>query len=161
MVQSMLCSRIPPERLAIEKRSDRDEAPSSWRCVVNGVTTKACKTWIPITSPPLTTVYVCVFSIFYVYQYCVFLCPFLFTIFFPLMILFDNHHHHHHHRCQHQHPAESSYRGTTDEDLERERNSEGKIKIALAQAKRAMKFGDSYGAVSALEAVKQVLLCMK
>lgn len=49
-----------------------------------------------------------------------------------------------------------SYRGTTDEDLEREKKSEDVIKAALAKAKRAMKFGDSYGAVSVLETVKQV-----
>lgn len=69
-------------------------------------------------------------------------------------MLFGPHRRRHHHHDL----AGSSYRGTTDEDLEREKKSEGKIKTALAQAKRAMKFGDSYGAVSALEEVKQVLL---
>lgn len=51
-----------------------------------------------------------------------------------------------------------SYRGASDEDLERERVNEGRIKEALSQSKRAMKFGDTFGAVSALEAVKQVTL---
>ena len=49
-----------------------------------------------------------------------------------------------------------SYRGVSDEDLERERANEEQIKKALALSKRAMKFGDTFGAVSALEAVKQV-----
>lgn len=49
-----------------------------------------------------------------------------------------------------------SYRGSTGEDLKREKESEGEIKQALEQSKRAMRFGDTYGAVSALESVKQV-----
>lgn len=49
-----------------------------------------------------------------------------------------------------------SYRGSTGEDLKREKESETEIKAALAQSKRAMKFGDTFGAVSALEGVKQV-----
>lgn len=52
-----------------------------------------------------------------------------------------------------------SYRGSVGEDLEREQKSEGVIKAALAQSRRAMKFGDTFGAVSALEGVKQVLYC--
>ncbi|CAB1105150.1 unnamed protein product [Ectocarpus sp. CCAP 1310/34] len=49
----------------------------------------------------------------------------------------------------------NSYRGSTGEDLKREKESETEIKAALAQSKRAMKFGDTFGAVSALEGVKQ------
>lgn len=49
-----------------------------------------------------------------------------------------------------------SYRGSTGEDLKREKESEAEIKAALEQSKRAMRFGDTYGAVSALESVKQV-----
>lgn len=49
-----------------------------------------------------------------------------------------------------------SYRGSTGEDLQREKESEADIKQALEQSKRAMRFGDTYGAVSALESVKQV-----
>ncbi|CAM9356048.1 unnamed protein product [Hapterophycus canaliculatus] len=49
----------------------------------------------------------------------------------------------------------NSYRGSTGEDLKREKDSEDKIKAALKQSRRAMKFGDTFGAVSALESVKQ------
>eukprot|EP00752_Nemacystus_decipiens_P010614 g9452.t1 len=49
----------------------------------------------------------------------------------------------------------NSYRGSTGQDLKREKASEDEIKEALAQSKRAMRFGDTYGAVSALESVKQ------
>lgn len=49
-----------------------------------------------------------------------------------------------------------SYRGSTGEDLKREKASETEIAAALEQSKRAMRFGDTYGAVSALESVKQV-----
>lgn len=49
-----------------------------------------------------------------------------------------------------------SYRGSTGEDLKREKASEKEIEAALEQSKRAMRFGDTYGAVSALESVKQV-----
>eukprot|EP00903_Cladosiphon_okamuranus_P009413 g8977.t1 len=49
----------------------------------------------------------------------------------------------------------NSYRGSTGEDLKREKESEDEIQRALDQSKRAMRFGDTYGAVSALESVKQ------
>ncbi|CAM9252814.1 unnamed protein product [Pylaiella littoralis] len=49
----------------------------------------------------------------------------------------------------------NSYRGSTGEDLKREKASETEIAAALEQSKRAMRFGDTYGAVSALESVKQ------
>ncbi|CAM9383114.1 unnamed protein product [Scytosiphon promiscuus] len=49
----------------------------------------------------------------------------------------------------------NSYRGSTGEDLKREKDSEDEIKAALKQSRRAMRFGDTFGAVSALESVKQ------
>ncbi|CAM9514000.1 unnamed protein product, partial [Laminaria digitata] len=48
-----------------------------------------------------------------------------------------------------------SYRGSVGEDLQREKKNEVEIQAALDQSKRAMRFGDTFGAVSALEAVKQ------
>ncbi|CAM9598003.1 unnamed protein product, partial [Choristocarpus tenellus] len=48
------------------------------------------------------------------------------------------------------------YRGVANADLEKETANEGKIQVALEQAKRAMRYGDTYGAVSALEEVKGV-----
>lgn len=54
-------------------------------------------------------------------------------------------------------PLVISYRGTTGDDLKREKDKESEITEALAQSKRAMKFGDTYGAVCALESVKQVI----
>lgn len=49
-----------------------------------------------------------------------------------------------------------SFRGSTGEDLEKEKENEKEIREALDQSKRAMRFGDTFGAVSALEGVKQV-----
>lgn len=40
--------------------------------------------------------------------------------------------------------------------MQREKKNEVEIQAALDQSKRAMRFGDTFGAVSALEAVKQV-----
>lgn len=51
----------------------------------------------------------------------------------------------------------TSYRGSVGEDLQREKKNEVEIQAALDQSKRAMRFGDTFGAVSALEAVKQVI----
>lgn len=41
--------------------------------------------------------------------------------------------------------------------MQREKKNEVEIQAALDQSKRAMRFGDTFGAVSALEAVKQVI----
>lgn len=40
--------------------------------------------------------------------------------------------------------------------MQKEKKNEVEIQAALDQSKRAMRFGDTFGAVSALEAVKQV-----
>lgn len=40
--------------------------------------------------------------------------------------------------------------------MQREKKKEVEIQAALDQSKRAMRFGDTFGAVSALESVKQV-----
>lgn len=40
--------------------------------------------------------------------------------------------------------------------MQREKDNEVEIRAALEQSKRAMRFGDTFGAVSALESVKQV-----
>lgn len=54
-----------------------------------------------------------------------------------------------------------SYRGSTGEDLKKEKEHEVEIQAALDQSKRAMRFGDTFGAVSALESVKQVLSVLR
>ncbi|CAM9790084.1 unnamed protein product, partial [Discosporangium mesarthrocarpum] len=47
------------------------------------------------------------------------------------------------------------YRGSVNADLELENANEDKIKAALQQSRKAMRFWDTYGAVSALEEVKE------